>query len=135
GRHPVDFDEHTVTARWGPRQPNDYADALGAFGNFAFAANLDATEKLLHDFFGDHQAVVFALSQTPRLLAADGSDIALQIADPGFAGVVADPVAHAFLSELDLLGCDAGRVYPPCNQLLARNEDFLFLCGAREFDD
>src|SRR5207247_4327212 len=71
----------------------------------------------------------------PGLLAADSSDVALQIADPGFAGVVADHVAHAFLRKLDLLGCDAVLVYLPWNQILERNVDFLFFCVALQFDD
>src|SRR5438309_7661795 len=114
---------------------SDLNCALGAFGNFAFAANLDSTEKLLHHFFGDHQAVVLALSQAPGLLAADSSDVALQIADPGFAGVLADHVAHAFLRKLDLLGCDAVLVYLPWNQILECNVAFLFFCVALQFDD
>src|SRR5438093_2730255 len=109
--HAVGLDKQDVATGWRPSQPNDYASALGAFGDFAFATNLDATEKLLHHFFGDHQAVVFALSQSPCLLAADGSDIAFQIANPGFARVVADHVAHAFLRKLDLIGRDAVLVY------------------------
>src|SRR5438093_2633554 len=132
--HAIGFDEQDVAARWRPSQPNDYASALGAFGDFAFATNLDATEKLLHHFFDDHQAVVFALSQTPRLLAADGSDIAFQIANPGFARVVADHVAHAFLRKLDLIGRDAVLVYLPWNQILERNVNFLLFCVALQLD-
>ena len=81
-------------------RPDHHAGALGALGNFAFAADLDAAQKFLDDFLGHDQLVGLAFRQPPRLLAADGADVALEIAHSGFPRVVPDDVAQRLLPEI-----------------------------------
>ena len=80
--------------------PTDHAGTLGALGNFAFAADLDAAQEFLDDFLGHDQLVGLAFGQPPRLLAADGADVALQVAHAGFARVVPDDVGTRLLPEI-----------------------------------
>ena len=47
--HRVGFDEQYVAARRSPGQAHGNAGALGALGNLAFHANLDAAQELLDD--------------------------------------------------------------------------------------
>ena len=69
--HCIGFDEQHVAARRSPGQAHGNPRSLGALGNLALAANLDATQELLDDFAGDNQFLRLAFGQTPRLLAAD----------------------------------------------------------------
>ncbi len=98
--HGVGFDKQNIAAGGRPGQADHHAGALGALGNFAFAADFDPTQKFLNDFLGHHQLFGFAFRQPPRLLAANGADVPLQVAHPGFARVVADEVAHGFRREI-----------------------------------
>ena len=78
-------------------KPDRHACALCALGNFAFGADLDAAQKFLNDFRRDDQLFRLAFGQAARLLAADRADVALQVANAGFARVVADhmPIASS----------------------------------------
>ena len=59
--HGVGLDEQHVAARRSPRQAHGHTRPLCSLGNFAFAANLDATQKFLHHLLGDNQFFALAL--------------------------------------------------------------------------
>src|SRR5581483_2886877 len=103
--------------------------------NLAFAAHFDPAEKLLNNFLRNRQLLGLSFRQTPRLLAADGADVALEVAHAGLAGVVADQVTHGFPRELNLLSGDPVLLDLPRDQILKRDMDLLFLRVALQFDD
>jgi hypothetical protein len=80
-------------------RPTATPGPLGALFDFAFGANLDAAQKFLNDFLRDHQLLALALGQSPRLLAADGADGALQAAHARFARVVTNDIAQSFVGN------------------------------------
>jgi len=68
-------------------------------GNFGVDADLDATQHFLDDFTRDDKLFRLALGDAPRLLAADGADLAFQVAHAGFARVAAHHESHRFVAE------------------------------------
>ena len=84
---------------------------------------------------GDHQLFRLAFGDAARLLAADGADVALQVANAGFARVVADDVADRFLRKFDLLRSDSVLFDLPRNQVLESDVDLFFFRVALQFDD
>ena len=78
---------------------------------------------------------VLPSARSPRLLAADRTDSALQAAHARFARVVADDVAHRLFRKLDLFGRDSVLLNLPRNQVLECDVNFFFLGVALQFDD
>ena len=101
--HGIGFDEQHVAAGGSPGQAYGNSRPLRALGNFAFAADLDATQEFLNDFFADDQLLGLAFRQPARLLAADRADGAFQTAHARFPRVVPDHVAHSLFRKFDLL--------------------------------
>ena len=66
-------------------------------------ADLDSAQEFLNDFRRDHQLFRLAFGQAARLLAANGADVAFQVADARFPRVVPDDVSHRLFRKLDLL--------------------------------
>ena len=116
-------------------KPTTTPARCGAFGDFAFDADLDAAEKFLHDFRCHHQLFRLALRQPAGLLAADGANVAFQIAHAGFASVVADHVAERLFRKFNLLFGDAVLFDLPRNQVLECNVNLLFFGVTLQFDD
>ncbi len=63
-------------------------------------ADLDPAQKFLNDFLGDNELVGLAFGLAARLLAANGADVALQVAHARFPRVVPDDVAHSTPREI-----------------------------------
>ena len=61
--HLVGFDEEDIAAGRGPGEADDDAGALGALGDFAFAADFDAAKKFLNDLLGNLPACRSCLRQ------------------------------------------------------------------------
>ena len=135
--HLVGLDEEDVAAGRRPRQPNGHAGSLGALGNFALGADLHPTQHvvMLHQLRRYHQFVVLAFGNAPRLLAADGADGALQAADTGFAGVVANDEADRFLGKLDLVAANSVLLDLTRNQVLECDVYLFLFRVALQLDD
>ena len=115
--------------------PTTTPGALGALGNFALAAHLDAAQKFLHDLLGDDQLLGLPFRQAARLLAADGADGAFQVAHSRLARVVTDDVADRFFRKFDLLLRDSVFLDLPRDQVLERDVNLFFLGVALQFDN
>src|ERR1019366_8556898 len=76
------------------------ATAVGDFGIDAVARR---AEILLDHNGGDQHLLARTFGDAPGLLAADGADLALQVAHAGLAGVAAHDEAHRIVGELDVL--------------------------------
>src|SRR5208283_487261 len=124
--HGIGFDEEHVTARWSPRQTHSHAGTLRALLDLTFHADLDAAQKFLNDFLCDHKLLGLAFGQPPRLLAADGSDGALQAAHTRLSRVVTNHVTQSFIGKLDLVSCDAVLFHLARNQIASRDVQLLF---------
>ncbi len=109
--------------------------ALGAFGDFAFDADLDAAEEFLHDFRSHQQLFRLALGKTAGLLAADGAQSAFQVAHAGFASVVPDHVQNGVFRKFNLLFGDPVFFDLPRDQVLECDVYLLFFGVTLEFDD
>ena len=135
--HLVGFDEEDVAAGRRPRQADGHARTLGALGDFAFGADLHAAQHvvMLHQLRRDHHLVGLAFGDAARLLAADGADGAFEVANAGFARVVANDEADRLFRELDLLVRDAVLFDLPRDQVLEGDVHLLFFGVALQLDD
>src|ERR1700674_3990069 len=133
--HLVGFDKQHVAARRRPRQSHHHARTLGALGNFAFAANFDAAQKLLHHLFGDDKFLALPFRQPARLLTADGADSPFQIPHSRLARVMTDNVADRLFRKFNLLRRDSVFLDLPRNQVLERDVNLLFLGVALKLDN
>src|SRR5579862_6351195 len=135
--HLSGFDEQHVAASRRPCQTHRNSGALGALGNFAFGADLHSAQHvvLLHHLRRNAKFVGLAFSNASRLLAANGSDGALQVAHAGFARVVADDESNSLFRKFDLIATDAVLLDLAGNQVLEGNVDLLFFRVSLQFDD
>src|SRR5581483_4596291 len=125
--HAVGFDEQNVAARRRPCQAHHHSGTLGSFGNFPFAADLDAAQKFLNDLRRHHQLFRLTFRNAAGLLAANGPDRAFEIANPGLPRIVPDDVADTLTGEIDLVLGDSVFVNLPRDQVLEPDMDlFLF---------
>src|SRR5581483_1353654 len=133
--HGIGFYEKNVAAGRSPGQADCDSGALGALGNFAFAADFYSAQEFLNDLRRDDQFFVFPFRDAARLLAADGSDIAFEVANAGFARVMPDEIAHRLTRELDRLRGDTVFLNLARNQVLERDMNLLFLRVSLKLDD
>src|ERR1035437_5609658 len=109
------------------------ATAVGDFGIDAVARR---AEILLDHNGGGQDLLALAFGDAAGLLAADGADLALQVAYAGFAGVTAHDEAHRVFAEFDVLpGGEAVLGDLPRHQVAEGDDDFLLLGVAFQGDD
>src|SRR5207244_1790059 len=121
------FDEQHVAAYWGPGE--SYRDTWTArtLRHLGVGAEARSSQVLFNKLRGDLRLLARAFRDAPRLLAADGADLALQIANAGFARVPPDEKAHGGVAEFDI----AVRVETVLRSLprdqVTEGDDHLFL--------
>ncbi len=126
--HRSGFDEKDFAADRRPRQPGSDARHSRPVGKLAEEAR--RPEQLGNLFGVDRCWLLAPLGAAPGHLAADRGNLALEIAQPGFAGVVADDLADCRIANsqvrleksvlIELLGDD----------VLLRDMRLLFLAVA-----
>ena len=112
------FSSEDAAADFGPRQAGDQAD-FALFVRFG-VAELGHAEKFADVLRGDFFLVLrAAFDDLAGDLAADVADFALEVADAGFARVVADDFEDGVVFEDDVLVAQAGLLALLLDQILA----------------
>src|SRR5438270_3152899 len=133
--HLVGLDEEDVSAGRSPSQTNRNARTLGALGDLGVNTDLDGAEEVMNGAVSDDQFLRLTLGDAPRLLAGKGADQALEVANAGFASVMADDEADRVFREVDLLLADTVFFDLPRDQV-AEGDVNLFVFGvALQLDD
>ena len=88
----------------------------------------------MHELRRHLDLVLVAFGAAPRDLAADGADLALEIADAGFTRVAADHRAQALVGERHLRLGEAVVLHLLGDQVIARDRELLFLGVAGELE-
>src|SRR5581483_4405409 len=104
-------------------------------GNLAFGPDFDSAQEFMNDVRGDNQLLRLAFGDASCLLAANGSDVAFQVTDTGFARVVTNDVPNAFFGKLDLLDRNAVLFDLSRDEVLEGNMHLLFLGVSLQLDD
>src|SRR5579859_143468 len=83
--HAAGFDEDDVATDGRPDEADGDAGLLDAFVDFALGTEFRHAEEFANDFRCDGHLFHFTFGHTPCLLARDGADFALEIANTCFA--------------------------------------------------
>src|SRR5207342_385476 len=131
-RHRRRLDEEDVAAGRGPGEAGGDAGVLGAAAGLGEDAA--AAEQLPRFLAGDLDLALLALGDAAGDFAADGADLALEVADPGLAGVLLDDRGQGRVGELDLGGLEAVGRDLARDQVAAGDVALLFDRVAGELD-
>src|SRR5205807_4929644 len=105
--HLVGLDEEHIASGRSPSQTHGHARTLCALRDLALRPYFDSSEKFVNHIRGHNQFFALAFRQPARLLPADRTNVALQVAHARFARVMANQGLDSLLRELDLLGRNA----------------------------
>src|SRR5450755_787419 len=100
--HASGFDENNVAAHRRPDQADSDARFLDALFDFFFGAEFRHAEIFTNDLGGDGHLIELAFGDAPGLFTRDGSNLALEVADTGFASEAVNDFANGVVAELQL---------------------------------
>src|SRR6202040_2538508 len=109
-----------------PGQPDGHARLLGALLHFLLEESGRA-EHLHDDLRGDLDGRLVALRATPRRLAAERADLALEVPDPCLAGVTANDLAERRRRETDVFGREPVVLHLLLDEMVGCNLELLLL--------
>src|SRR5262245_14797220 len=131
----VGFDKKDVTADRRPRQTDDNTGPLYALLDFFLELKFRCTQQLSHDFRRYDEPGLPSFQQAACMFSRDAGDLAFEVADTGFAGVVAHDVMQRRVFEVNLVGLQAAVLAAAWHEVITRNLHLLLFGVPREFDD
>src|SRR5277367_4276051 len=134
--HFARFDEDDVAAHRCPNQAHGNSRLLHPLFHFFFQMHFRNAQHFANHFGCDEQFVRLSLRQTPRLLAHQSADFALQVAHARFPRVVADEFVQSLIGEFDLLAQRQAVLFGLAgDQEHFRDVDFFLFRVAGKLDD
>src|SRR5450755_2606611 len=101
--HACGFDEDDVSADGRPYQTDRDARLLNALFDFFFGPELRHAEIFTDDLRSDQHLVHFAFGNSPSLFTSNGSNLALEVSNAGFASETVNNFANGVVAEFQLL--------------------------------
>src|SRR5205823_13403647 len=133
--HFVGFNKQDVATGWRPGQAHRDSGALGALGNLGINTHLDSTQEFLNSLTRYFQLFCLSFRQTPGLLAAQSSNVTLQVAHSGLTGVMPDNKPYGILRNFDLLRLQAVLFDLPGHQVALSDVSLVIFRIALKLDD